>query len=95
MKICKINTSFSEEKAIIFSKVFANKIPLFDFINSFFDFINYGYQIIDGKITVEKSKNKLKGDCLTICYDYEDKVVLNLCGMYLIIISDITFEKIM
>lgn len=94
MKICKINMSFSEEKAIIFSKVFANKTPLFDFINSFFDFITYGYQIIDGKITVEKSKNKLKGDCLTICYDYEDKVVLNLCGMYLIIISDITFEKI-
>ena len=86
--------SFSEEKAIIFSKVFANKTPLFDFINSIFDFITYGYQIIDGKITVKKSKNKLTGDCLTICYDYEDKVVLNLCGMYLIIISDITFEKI-
>lgn len=95
MKICKINTSFSEEKAIIFSKVFANKTPLFDFINSFFDFINYDYQIIDGKITVEKSKDELKSDCLTICYDYEDKVILNLCGMYLIIISDITFEKIM
>lgn len=86
--------SFSDEKAIIFSKIFANKTPLFDFINSFFDFINYGYQVIDGKITVEKSRNKLKGACLTICYDYEDEVVLNLCGMYLIIISDITFEKI-
>ena len=57
MKFCKINMSFSEEKAIIFSKVFANKTPLFDFINSFFDFINYGYQIVDGKITVEKSNN--------------------------------------
>lgn len=95
MKICKINMSFSEEKAIIFSKVFANKTPLFDFINSFFDFINYGYQIVDGKITVEKSNNKLKSDFLTICYDYEDKVVLNLCGMYLVVISDITLEKIM
>lgn len=94
MKICKINMSFSEEKVMIFSKVFANKAPLFDFINSFFDFTNYGYQIIDGKISVENTKNKLKRDFLTICYDYEDKVVLNLCGMYLVVISDITFEKI-
>ena len=29
------NSDISEEKAFIFSKIFANKLPLFDFINSF------------------------------------------------------------
>lgn len=93
MKICKINMSFSEEKAIIFSKVFANKTPLFDFINSFFDFITYGYQIIDGKVNYEIFNKESRSGCFAVCYDYEDKVVLNLYGMYRIVINDITFEK--
>lgn len=93
MKICVINIPFSEEKAIIFSKIFTNKVPLFDFINSFFDFINYGYQIIDGKINIKKIIDKFNSSFLAICYDNEDKVTLTF-GKYCIEISDITFEKV-
>ena len=42
MKTIILNSDISEEKAFIFSKIFANKLPLFDFINSFFEYINYG-----------------------------------------------------
>lgn len=35
MKINVIDVSFSKDKAMMFSKLFANKDPLFDFINFF------------------------------------------------------------
>ena len=35
MKIDVIDVSFSKDKAMMFSKLFANKDPLFDFINFF------------------------------------------------------------
>ena len=94
MKICVINMPFSEEKAALFSKIFTNKVPLFDFINSFFDFISYGYQIIDGKINIKKIIDKFNSSFLSICYDDEDKVALTF-GKCCIEISDITFEKVM
>ncbi len=72
------------------SKIFANKLPLFDFINSFFDYINYGYQMIDRKVNVLKLNN----DNWVINYDDKDSVCLNICGIYQIIINDITFEKV-
>lgn len=52
MKTTILNSDISEEKAFMLSKIFANKLPLFDFINSFFNYINYDYQIIDGKVNV-------------------------------------------
>ncbi len=76
------------------SKIFANKLSLFDFINSFFDYINYDYQIIDGKVNVLNLDNRVSNGNLVINYDNKDSVRLNICGIYHIIIDDITFEKV-
>ena len=35
MKTTILNSDISEEKAFMLSKIFANKLPLFDFINFF------------------------------------------------------------
>lgn len=94
MKTIILNSDISEEKSFILSKIFANKLPLFDFINSFFCYINYGYQIIDGKINVLNLNNRVSNGNLVINYDDRDSVCLNICGIYHIIIEDITFEKI-
>lgn len=94
MKTTILNSDISEEKAFILSKIFANKLPLFDFINSFFDYINYDYQIIDGKVNVLNLDNKVSNGNLVINYDNKDSVRLNICGIYHIIIDDITFEKV-
>ncbi len=99
MKTTILNSNISEERAFILSKIFANKLPLFDFINSFFGYINYGYinygyQIIDGKVNVLNLNNRVSNGNLVINYDNEDSVRLNVCGIYHIIIEDITFEKI-
>lgn len=94
MKTIILNSDISEEKAFILSKIFANKLPLFDFINSFFGYINYGYQIIDGKVNVLSLNNGVSNGNLVINYDDRDSVRLNICGIYHIIIEDITFEKI-
>lgn len=59
MKTIILNSDISEEKSFILSKIFANKLPLFDFINSFFGYINYGYQIIDGRVNVLKLNNRV------------------------------------
>ena len=90
MKTTILSGDISEEKAFMLSKIFANKLPLFDFINSFFDYINYGYQMIDRKVNVLKLNN----DNWVINYDDKDSVCLNICGIYQIIINDITFEKV-
>lgn len=94
MKTIILNSDISEEKAFILSKIFANKLPLFDFINSFFSYINYGYQIIDGRVNVLNLNNRGNNGNLVINYDDRDSVRLNICGIYHIIIEDITFEKI-
>ena len=94
MKTTILNSDISEEKAFMLSKIFANKLPLFDFINSFFDYINYDYQIIDGKVNVLNLDNSLSNGNLVINYDDRDSVRLNVCGIYHIIIDDITFEKV-
>lgn len=94
MKIDVIDVSFSKDKAMMYSKLFSNKDPLFNFINSFFNSIDYGYKIVDGKVNYEIFNKKFRSGCFAFCYDYEDKVVLNLYGMYRIVINDITFEKI-
>ncbi len=94
MKTIILNSDISEEKAFILSKIFANKLPLFDFINSFFGYINYGYHIIDGKVNVLNLDNRVSNGNLVINYDNKDSVRLNICGIYHIIIDDITFEKI-
>lgn len=94
MKIDVIDVSFSKDKAMMYSKLFSNKDPLFDFINSFFNSIDYGYKIVDGKVNYEIFNKESRSGCFAVCYDYEDKVVLNLYGMYRIVINDITFEKI-
>lgn len=95
MKTIILNSDISEEKAFILSKIFANKLPLFDFINSFFGYnINYDYQIIDGRVNVLNLNNRVSNGNLVINYDNEDSVRLNVCGIYHIIIEDITFEKI-
>lgn len=94
MKTIILNSDISEEKAFILSKIFANKLPLFDFINSFFSYINYGYQIIDGRVNVLSLNNRVSNGNLVINYDNEDSVRLNICGIYHIIIEDITFEKV-
>ena len=62
--------------------------------NSFFNSIDYGYKIVDGKVNFEIFNKESRSGCFAVCYDYEDKVVLNLYGMYRIVINDITFEKI-
>ena len=64
----------------------------YDF-NSFFNSIDYGYKIVDGKVNYENFNKESRSGCFAVCYDYEDKVVLNLYGMYRIVINDITFEK--
>ena len=56
--------------------------------------VNYGYQIIDGRVNVLKLNNRVSNGNLVINYDNEDSVRLNVCGIYHIIIEDITFEKI-
>lgn len=94
MKTTILNSDISEEKAFMLSKIFANKLPLFDFINSFFDYINYDYQIIDGKVNVLNLDNRVSNGNIVINYDNKDSVRLNICGIYHIIIDDITFEKI-
>ena len=94
MKTIILNSDISEEKAFILSKIFANKLPLFDFINSFFSYINYGYQIIDGRVNVLNLNNRGNNGNLVINYDDRDSVRLNICGIYHIIIEDITFEKV-
>ena len=93
MKISIIETKISKESATFFSKMFSHKLPLFDFINSFFEYTNYGYKIIDGKIDVANI-GKESNNSMVIAYDYEDKVILNISGMYLIYVEDITFEKL-
>ena len=87
MKTIILNSDISEEKAFILSKIFANKLP-------FFGYINYGYQIIDGRVNVLNLNNRVSNGNLVINYDNEDSVRLNVCGIYHIIIEDITFEKI-
>ena len=94
MKTTILSGDISEEKAYMLFKIFANKLPLFDFINSFFDYINYGYQMIDGKFNVLKLNNRVSNGNLVINYDDKDSVCLNICGIYQIIINDITFEKV-
>lgn len=94
MKTTILNSDISEEKAFMLSKIFANKLPLFDFINSFFDYINYDYQIIDGKVNVLNLDNRVSNGNIVINYDNKDSVRLNICGIYHIIIDDITFEKV-
>ena len=94
MKTTILNSDISEEKAFMLSKIFANKLPLFDFINSFFNYINYDYQIIDGKVNVLNLDNRVSNGNLVINYDNKDSVRLNICGIYHIIIDDITFEKV-
>lgn len=94
MKTTILNSDISEEKAFMLSKIFANKLSLFDFINSFFDYINYDYQIIDGKVNVLNLDNRVSNGNLVINYDDRDSVRLNVCGIYHIIIDDITFEKV-
>lgn len=94
MKTIILNSDISEEKAFILSKIFANKLPLFDFINSFFSYINYGYQIIDGRVNVLSLNNGVSNGNLVINYDDRDSVRINVCGIYHIIIEDITFEKV-
>lgn len=94
MKTTILNSNISEEKAFILSKIFTNKLPLFDFINSFFDYINYDYQIIDGKVNVLNLDNRVSNGNIVINYDNKDSVRLNICGIYHIIIDDITFEKV-
>lgn len=94
MKTTILNSDISEEKAFILSKIFANKLPLFDFINFFFDYINYDYQIIDGKVNVLNLDNRVSNGNIVINYDNKDSVRLNICGIYHIIIGDITFEKV-
>ena len=69
-----LNSDISEEKAFILSKIFANKLPLFDFINSFFGYINYGYQIIDGRVNVLNLNNRVSNGNLVINYDDRDSV---------------------
>ncbi len=93
MKIGIIDTKISKESATFFSNAFKHKLPLFDFLNSFFEFINYGYQIIDGKIDVTNI-GKESNNSMVILYDFEDKVILNIGGMYQVSVEDITFEKI-
>lgn len=94
MKTTILNSNISEEKAFMLSKIFANKLPLFDFINSFFDYINYDYQIIDEKVNVLNLDNRVSNGNIVINYDNKDSVRLNICGIYHIIIDDITFEKV-
>lgn len=94
MKTTILNSDISEEKAFMLSKIFVNKLPLFDFINSFFDYINYDYQIIDGKVNVLNLDNRVSNGNLVINYDNKDSVRLNICGIYHIIIDDITCEKV-
>lgn len=94
MKTTILNSDISEEKAFMLSKIFANKLPLFDFINSFFDYINYDYQIIDGKVNVLNLDNRVSNGNIVINYDNKDSVRLNICGIYHIIIDDNTFEKV-
>lgn len=94
MKTTILNSDISEEKAFMLSKIFANKLPLFDFINSFFNYINYDYQIIDGKVNVLNLDNWVSNGNIVINYDNKDSVRLNICGIYHIIIDDITFEKV-
>lgn len=94
MKTTILNSDISEEKAFMLSKIFANKLPLFDFINFFFDYINYDYQIIDGKVNVLNLDNRVSNGNIVINYDNKDSVRLNICGIYHIIIDDITFEKV-
>lgn len=94
MKTTILNSNISEEKAFMLSKIFANKLPLFDFINSFFDYINYDYQIIDEKVNVLNLDNRVSNGNIVINYDNKDSVCLNICGIYHIIIDDITFEKV-
>ena len=94
MKTTILNSDISEEKAFMLSKIFANKLPLFDFINSFFDYINYDYQIIDGKVNVLNLDNRVSNGNIVLNYDNKDSVRLNICGIYHNIIGDITFEKV-
>lgn len=93
MKICVIDAEVSKESATFFSKMFSHRLPLFDFLNSFFEYINYGYQIIDGKIDIASIGDE-SNNSMIILYDFEDKVILNIGGMYLATVEDITFEKI-
>ena len=93
MKVSIIDTKISKEKANFFSEMFSHKLPLFDFINSYFEYVNYGYKLIDGKIDIANIR-KESNNSMVIAYDFEDKVILNLGGMYLVCVEDITFEKL-
>lgn len=93
MKISVIDRHLPKDNAFMFYKVFADKELLFDFLNSYFEYINYGYKIIDGKVTTQIIKEEYNGEIM-IGYDSLDKVLLNLGGKYLITTHDITFEKI-
>jgi hypothetical protein len=50
--------------------------------------------MIDGKVNVLKLDNRVSNGNLVINYDDKDSVCLNICGIYQIIINDITFEKV-
>ena len=92
MKVCVIDMNISKEEAIDFMAALTHKEVLFDFLNSYFDFTHYGYEIIEGKIDAQSLSEKYC-DKITMTYNYEDKILLNLGGLYSVVISDITFEK--
>ena len=93
LKTTILSGDISEEKAFLLSKIFANKLPLFDFINSFFNYINYDYQIVDGKVNVLKLNNRVSNGNLAIYYDDGDSIRLNICGIYHIIIEILLLKK--
>ncbi len=92
MKVCVIEMNISNKFALGVLAALTHKELLFDFLNSYFDFTHYGYEIIEGKVDVQPLGEKLCEE-LIITYNYEDKILLNLCGLYSVVISDITFEK--
>ena len=50
--------------------------------------------MIDGKVNVLNLNNRISNGNIVINYDNKDSVSLNICGIYHIIIDDITFEKV-
>ena len=81
MKIDVIDVSFSKDKAMMFSKLFANKDPLFDFIN----FFSVQLIMVTKSLMVKLILKFLsRSGCFAVCYDYEYKVILNLYGMFVL-----------
>ncbi len=92
MKVCVIDMNISKADALSFIASLGHKENLFDFINSYFDFVHYGYEIIEGKVVAQSLSESYCAKIL-MTYNYEDKILLNLCGLVSLVISDITFEK--